>query len=95
MPDLFNPTEWISIREAAELAECSSVTLRWLARGGRISGRKRGRDWSLEKDRVLAYMKEMERLGTAKHDPRRTGEARGTLAPHFVSVCQACRVSGR
>jgi hypothetical protein len=69
--------------------------LRWLAREGRISGRKRGHDWFLEKDNVLAYVKEMECLGTAKHDPQRTGEARGTLAPRFVSVCQACRVSGR
>jgi hypothetical protein len=73
----------------------TSVTLRWLAGEGRISRRERERDWCLEKDNVLAYVKEMERLGTAKHDPRRTGEARGTLAPRFVSVCQACRVSGR
>jgi hypothetical protein len=51
--------------------------LRRLAREGRISGRKRGHDWFLEKNNVLAYVKEMERLGTAKRNPQRTGEARG------------------
>jgi excisionase family DNA binding protein len=44
MPDDFNPTEWITTTEAAELAGYSSITLRQLAREGRITACKLGRD---------------------------------------------------
>jgi len=71
MAETFNPTEWITTKEAAELTGYSSVTLRQFAREGRIKGRKWGRDWFLEKTSVLAYVEEMKRLGPAKHDPRR------------------------
>ena len=64
-------TKWITTTEAAELTGYSSVTLRWLVREGRINGHKRGRDWLLDKEGVLAYVEEMKRLGTAKHDPTR------------------------
>jgi len=73
MPDDFNPTEWITTKEAAELTGYSPVTLRQFVREGRINGRKRGRDWFLDRKSVLAYVEEMKRLGTAKHDPRRVG----------------------
>lgn len=76
MAEVFNPTEWITTKEAAELTGYSSVTLRWLVREGRIKGRKRGRDWFLDKEGVLSYVEEMKRLGTAKHDPWRTGARR-------------------
>ena len=71
MANAFNPTEWITTKEAAELTGYSAVTLRQFAREGRIKGYKWGRDWFLEKDSVLAYVEEMKRLGPAKHDPRR------------------------
>lgn len=64
-------TEWITTAEAAELTGYSSVTLRQFVREGRLQGRKRGRDWFLDRESVLAYVGEMKRLGTAKHDPRR------------------------
>lgn len=70
--DDFNPTKWITTVEAAELTGYSSVTLRQFVREGRIKGHKRGRDWFLDRESVLDYVEEMERLGTAKHDPRRT-----------------------
>ena len=41
----FNPTEWITTKEAAELPESSPVTLRQVASEGRIQGIKGGRDW--------------------------------------------------
>ena len=44
MADGFNPTEWITTKEAAELTGYSPVTLRQFAREGRIEGIKRGRD---------------------------------------------------
>jgi len=71
MPDNFNPSEWITTAEAAELTGYSSVTFRWLVREGKIKGQKRGRDWFLDKKSVLAYVEKMENLGTAKHDPTR------------------------
>jgi len=70
MTDNFNPTEWITTAEAAELTGYSSVTFRWLVREGRINGRKRGRDWFLDRKSVLDYVEEMKRLGTDKHNPQ-------------------------
>lgn len=66
--------EWVTTEEAAELTGYKPVSLRWLARKGRIRGHKRGRDWYLDKANVLAYVEEMERLGPAKHDPTRGQE---------------------
>ena len=69
----FDPTTWITTRDAAELTGYASVTLRLLAREGKIKGCKRGRDWFLDKADVLAYAERMEELGAAKHDPWRSG----------------------
>ena len=71
----FNLMEWITTKEAAELTGYSPVTLRQCAREGRIEGCKRGRDRFLSKEDVVNYVEEMERLGTAKHDPTRKREA--------------------
>ena len=77
MPEDFNPTQWVTVREASEIAPYAPVTLRWLVREGRIDGLKRGGIWFLSKGSVLAYVREMERLGNKKHDPTRT-QARDT-----------------
>jgi len=69
----FDPTEWITTKEAAELTGYHAVHIRRLAKGGIIRGFKRGRDWWLERESLEAYVEEMKRLGTAKHDPWRTG----------------------
>jgi excisionase family DNA binding protein len=74
----FNPIEWITTTEAAELTGYKPVTFRWLVKEGRIKGQKRGRDWFLSKADVLAYTEEMKQLGTAKHDPWRTGARQRT-----------------
>jgi len=68
----FDPTEWITTREAAELTGYSTARFRQLAIEGTILAQKRGRDWFLDKASVLAYVEEMQRLGTAKHSPKRT-----------------------
>jgi excisionase family DNA binding protein len=67
----FNPTEWITTKEAAELTGYTSARFRQLALKGVIVARKWGRDWFLNRKSVLAYAEEMDRLGTAKHDPTR------------------------
>jgi len=72
MPDDFNPTEWITTKEAAELTGYTSAYFRQLIQRGRLHQvQKRGRDWFLSKKEVLAYAKEMKRLGPAKHNPYR------------------------
>jgi excisionase family DNA binding protein len=72
MPN-FNPLDWITTNEAAELTGYSPVTMRQFAREGKIKSLKLGRDWFLNRESVLAYKQQMEELGTAKHDPWRTG----------------------
>ena len=71
MTEDFNPSDWLTTKEAAELTDYSSVTFRQFAREGRIEAKKRGRDWFLHKESVLEYVNEMEELGSNKHNPRR------------------------
>jgi excisionase family DNA binding protein len=72
MTDNFNPTEWITTSEAAELTGYDPAHIRWLVRNGHIQGRKFGRDWMVERKRLLQYKQQMDELGSAKHDPRGT-----------------------
>ena len=74
----FNPTEWITVPEAAELVGYHPVHIRRLAKEGHIKGIKRGRDWWVERKSVRAYAEEMKRLGPAKHDPRGQGARQKT-----------------
>ena len=74
MSDEFDHTEWVTTVQGEQLTGYSSVTLRQFAREGRIKAQKWGRDWFLEKGSLLTYVQEMERLGTAKHDPTRRKE---------------------
>ena len=76
MSDSFDPTEWITTKEAAELTGYSPIHFRQLAQRGKIEGLKKGRDWLLRKKAVITYVEEMKRLGKAKHDPWRTGARR-------------------
>jgi excisionase family DNA binding protein len=74
MTDPFDPTEWITTKEAAELTGYHVKYIRKLVKEGKLAGVKRGgRDWWVDKASVLEYFEEMKRLGTAKHDPWRTG----------------------
>ncbi|MFW6082981.1 MAG: helix-turn-helix domain-containing protein [Chloroflexota bacterium] len=69
----FNPAEWITTKEAAELTGYSTARFRQLAKRGTVKADKIGRDWLLERCSVLEWAEEMKRLGPAKHDPWRTG----------------------
>ena len=67
----FNPTEWITTEEAAELSEYHPVYIRSLARDGKIHAEKRsGRDWWIDRSSLEEYVGRMKRLGSAKHNPR-------------------------
>jgi excisionase family DNA binding protein len=73
MPNDFNPTDWITVKEAAELTGYADAHIRLLINRGRLQAVKRGGAWFLRRQDVIAYAEEMERLGPAKHDPWRTG----------------------
>jgi len=73
MADTFNPTEWITTKEAAALTGYTTAYFRQLIAGGRLKARKRGRDWFLNREEVLTYAEEMKQLGREKYNPWRTG----------------------
>jgi excisionase family DNA binding protein len=73
MPESFNPIEWITTQEAAELTGYTSSYIRKAINRGLLTAQKRGRDWFLSKNEVLAYAEKMKELGPTKHDPWRTG----------------------
>jgi len=76
MPDDFNPTEWITTAEAAELTGYSVQYLRRMVRQGRVRARKWVNTWMVDRSTLLDYKREMDSLGREKHDPRRTGTRR-------------------
>jgi excisionase family DNA binding protein len=78
MTNDFDPGDWITTKEAAELTGYNASYFRTLAGKGRIRARKLGRDWILDKAEVIAYAEEMQRLGHSKHDPWRTGARQRT-----------------
>lgn len=71
MPDDFNPTEWVTTTEAAELTGYTPANFRKAIKRGRLPGQKIGRDWLLRRDDVLTYVERMQELGRSKHDPTR------------------------
>ena len=74
----FDPVEWITTQEAAELTGITADYFRKAIRRGRFKAIKRGRDWFLVKEDILAYYQEMQRLGNAKHNPWGPGKREKT-----------------
>ena len=60
---------WIDIQEAANLSGYSTAYVRLLARGGQIAAQRVNRGWLVNLGDLLAYKRQMEALGTGKHDP--------------------------
>ena len=71
--DGFNPTEWLTTEEAADVSGYNVRYLRQLINEGKIRAIKRSRIFFVDRDSLLAYAAEMNRLGSAKHDPWRIG----------------------
>jgi len=65
--------EWITTAEAAELTGYDPAHIRWLVREGHVKGKKFGRDWMVDHADLLTYKRQMDSLGTAKHNPWKTG----------------------
>jgi excisionase family DNA binding protein len=76
MPDDFNPTEWITTAEAAQLTGYNARYLRQLVNEGKIRSVKRGGIFWLDRSSAAAYADRMKQLGSAKHDPWRVGARR-------------------
>jgi len=62
---------WLTTDEAGALTGYGVSYVRRLGLCGRVQARRVGRIWLVNQASLLAYQAEMERLGTAKHDPRR------------------------
>lgn len=71
-PD-FDPIVWITTSEAADLMGATADYVRKAIKRKLLRGTKRGRDWFIDRESVLAYVEEMQRLGTAKHNPWKPG----------------------
>jgi len=74
MTDPFDPTEWITTKEAAELTGYSIQYIRRLVNRKRILARKWGRDWFVSKQALLDYQQAMGQLGKERYNPWRTGK---------------------
>jgi excisionase family DNA binding protein len=73
MSEKFDPSNWITTTQAAELTGYTPGYFRKAIKRGRLQGQKLGRDWILLKKEVEAYAEKMRRLGPQKHDPWREG----------------------
>jgi excisionase family DNA binding protein len=69
--DRATPVAWITTGEAATSTGYVVEYVRCLAREGRIHAEKRGRDWWVDRDDLLRYKAQMDRLGEQKHNPWR------------------------
>jgi excisionase family DNA binding protein len=57
--DDFNPSEWITTKEAAELTGYTQSYIRKAISRGRLDAEKIGRDRLLRRDDILEYTEEM------------------------------------
>jgi excisionase family DNA binding protein len=62
---------WMTTAVAATLTGYTPAYLRRLSSQGRIRAQKVGRDWLLHRESLLAYHKQMQRLGRQRHNPWR------------------------
>lgn len=69
----FNPKEWLTTAEAAEVTGYNVRYLRQLVNQGKVRAIKRGGIFWIEKESAVAYADKMRELGPAKHDPWRAG----------------------
>ena len=64
-----NFNDWITTQQAASLTGYSQLHIRRLAASEAIKAFKRGRDWFIGRESLLAYKRKMNGLGTLKHSP--------------------------
>jgi excisionase family DNA binding protein len=69
----FNPTEWTTTIEVAELTGYDYARVRRLAREGHIEAEKLGRAWLVRRKSLMEYAEKMKELSAAKHHLSGTG----------------------
>jgi formylmethanofuran dehydrogenase subunit A len=64
-------TEWVTTREASEIAGYSVPHVQWLVRHGKVKAVLKGRTYWVDADSLRAYLDEVARLGTQRFNWRR------------------------
>lgn len=67
--DMGMSDEWLTTKQAAKLIGYHPEYVRQLVKAGKIEAKKIGRDWLIEKSRLLAYRRKTGRAG-AKRGPK-------------------------
>jgi excisionase family DNA binding protein len=62
--------EWLTVQEAAKLTGYHAEYLRLLIREGKITARKFGPVWAIDKSSLLTYLKIAEKSSDRRHGPR-------------------------
>lgn len=72
--DWMSAPEWVSVKEAADLAGYDPEYVRRLMRQGKVKASKLsgGREWMIERSSMQAYIKTMQSLGNEKYNAFRT-----------------------
>lgn len=63
--------DWMTSEEAAEASGYALTHIRHLAREGKIGAQPKGRDWWIDRDKLMQYVDAMNELGNLKHSPNR------------------------
>ena len=74
--DWMSAPEWISVKQAADLAGYNVQHVQWLLRKGKVKAQKLqgGREWMIDRSSLQAYVKAMKSLGSEKYNPHRNGD---------------------
>jgi len=73
--ETFNPTEWVTTKEAAELTGHTMARFRQQAKAETAEAEKRGTNGCLRKASAQESADRMKQLEAAKHDPPREWKA--------------------
>ncbi len=71
MSEVFDPNEWITTQEAAELTGYTSRNLTRAASAGSLRPIRRGNMLFFKRNEIMKYMQEMSSLGHKKHITKR------------------------
>ncbi len=62
--------DWLTVQEAAKLTGYHAEYLRTLTREGKITARKFGPVWAINKSSLLTYLKTAEKSPDRRHGPK-------------------------
>jgi excisionase family DNA binding protein len=69
-PGEFNPNEWITTQEAAEITGYTTRNLTKMAKRGNIEAVKRGNMLFFRTNDIIRYAQLMQAMGKTKHTPK-------------------------